>query len=182
MLRLLLLGGINYFSTGNPLNLSVTLRHRLNALNSICLWEHNYVNKSKQLSRKRWMFPSVALIFFPHPAQISIIDVKVGIGVTYWWLHMKRSYFRMVFSIITADGMLFSCVQLVCCRLWPCWSVLRCTRWNGCSICARCACARTSRACPVESWRRQASTWCDFSAEQRSVQLKCVRKQTSALT
>lgn len=67
------------------------------------------------------------------------------------------------------------CVQPACCRLWPCWSVPRCTRWSVCSICVKCACALTSRACPAESCRRQVSAWSDYSAEQRSVQFMSTR-------
>lgn len=64
------------------------------------------------------------------------------------------------------------CVQPVCCKPWRCWSAPRCTRWNGSSICARCACVLTYRACPVESCRRRGSAWFDFCVERRWALLK----------
>lgn len=61
----------------------------------------------------------------------------------------------------------FLIIQPACCRPWRCWSVPRCTRWKGFSTCAKCVCARTFRACPVESWHQRASAWFDSSAGQR---------------
>lgn len=84
---------------------------------------------------------------------------------------IKNNFMSTAFtqdSVITV-GAVCVCVQPVCCRPWPYWSVLRCTRWSDCSTYVRCACVRTFRACPVGSWLRQASAWYGYSAGQRSV-------------